>query len=603
MIDTLYIFDEDDEYFRYPSGAFETPGTLELSIKLARGSAIGASVYLHPDDGVPEETVMEFITVTGAFDLYKCRITIHTPGLYWYTFHIRTPDGGKYTIPENSENTFQITAHGAAAIAPNWIHGGLIYHIFVDRFHRGGELRLRSGAVFRSDWDGIPYYLPDEEGIVHNNDFFGGDLYGIIEKLPYLEELGVTCIYLSPIFDAASNHKYDTGDYMQIDPAFGGNEAFEELCTKAKDRGMSIILDGVFNHVGIDSRYFNKYGNYDSLGAYQNSDSPYYDWFRFREDGTYESWWDIELLPAVNKSNEAYRDYICAKDGVIAHWTKKGVSGWRLDVVDELPDVFLYPLCAAIKREKGDAIIVGEVWEDASNKIAYDVRRRYFHGGQLDSVTNYPVKNAIIACVKEGNVEQLAATMATLCRNYPEYVLHSLMTVVGSHDTARILTVLSDVPIPSNKVDMEHFSLDDASLALAKQRLKLASVLQFTLPGVPCIYYGDEAGMEGCIDPFNRRGYPWGHEDEDLLFWYKNLSCIRKSSPSFANGAYKLVEARAGLFAFTRGEGKEQILIGVNTTDKDRTINVDGFNVNLLSNTTVDTITLSPGQAGIFACR
>ena len=599
----MYIFDENDEFFRTPGGAFETPGVLRLRIKLLRGKAVGVRIRLYPDGGAALETDMSFDFVSGSYDIYVCGLTIETPGLYWYSFLIELSDGAAISVPEHPGGAFQITTCAPVDKTPDWIKGGFIYHIFVDRFRRGGELNLRPDAVFRPDWGGCPNYLPDEKGVVHNNDFFGGDLYGIIEKLPYLEGLGVTCLYLSPVFEAASNHKYDTGDFMQIDPSFGGNEAFRQLCAEAGARGIRIILDGVFNHVGVDSRYFNKYGRYEGAGAFQGRQSPYYDWFSFREDGKYDAWWGIELLPAINKNNGSYRDFICSAEGVVAHWTKEGVSGWRLDVVDELPDIFLYPLCEAIKRENSEALIIGEVWEDASNKIAYDVRRRYFLGGQLDSVTNYPLKDAIIALVKYGNAEQIASTMAMMYRNYPKHVRQSLMNILGTHDTARILTALSDANPPASKNEMEHFRLSDADRATAKRRLKLASTLQFTLPGVPCVYYGDEAGMEGCADPFNRRCYPWGNEDRELIDWYKELSRLRMSHSCFWDGKYYLVEARTGVFAFVRDDGAEQILVAVNTTDSDRTLNADGSMFDLLKNEYTDILVVKAGEPGIFEIR
>ena len=607
---TMYIFDENDEYYKFPGGALKTPGTLTLHIKLRRGYTTNPRVFLYPDGGDARETVMAFDHVTGSFDLYKCELQLDTPGLYWYSFLIDSTLGGVFSVPEHAGGSFQLTAYSLAAVTPDWIHGGVIYHIFVDRFRRGGQQNgskppheSKPDVINRPDWGGCPYFLPDEKGLVKNNDFFGGDLYGVIEKLPYLEEMGVTCIYLSPIFEASSNHKYDTGDYMKIDSAFGGDEAFELLCSEARARGMRVILDGVFNHVGSDSRYFNRYGKYDDLGAYQSYHSPYRDWFNFRDDGTYEAWWGIELLPSLNKQNERYIDFICGENGVIAHWMKKGVSGWRLDVVDELPDPFLDPLCKAIKRENDEGIIIGEVWEDASYKIAYSVRRRYFIGGQLDSVTNYPLKNALITCVKEGDVIQLADTMASLCKNYPKHVMNSLMNIVGTHDTARILTVLSDADFPEGKIAMSIFYLTYEQLILAKKRLRLASLLQFTLPGVPCVFYGDEAGMEGGADPFNRRCYPWGYEDIELIQWYKNLSRIRAEHSCFKDGKYTLVEARAGVFAFTRGEGRERILSAVNVSDSDRVLTVESFNHDILKNEHVETLTIKAGESGIFAIR
>jgi len=374
------------------------------------------------------------------------------------------------------------------------------------------------------------------------------------------------------------------------------------LCKKAGERGIHIILDGVFNHVGSDSVYFNRYNRYDSIGAYQDNKSPYRSWFTFNDDGTYEAWWDIELLPTVRKDNEQFKDFLCGEDGVIAHWMRKGVSGWRLDVVDELPDAILDPLCAAMRRERSDVFITGEVWEDASYKIAYSVRRRYFLGGQLHSVTNYPLKNAIIACIKDNNVNVLANAMAALCKNYPKNVLDSLMNILGTHDTMRILTVLSNANYPETKLAMSHYRLSDDEAALAKKRLRLAAALQFTLPGVPCVYYGDEAGMQGGIDPFNRICYPWGNEDNDLVGWYKKLSRIRREHPCFKDGIYTLIEARTGLYAFTRGEGEHRVLTAINLSNHDKIITASGFGFDLLQGEKTDVLNVKACDVGIFSC-
>ena len=597
----MYFFDETNDYFRFPRGAVKTGETLRLRIKLLRGAVNGAKVYLRRDSGESEEFDMRFSEAQGAYDVYEHELKLEEAGLFWYNFVPDVVNGDTIMIPKDWGSSFQVTVYSASDTVPDWIKGGLIYHVFVDRFRRSENLSLRPGAVYREDWEACPYYLPDEKGIVHNNDFFGGDLYGVMEKLPYLKRLGVNCIYLSPVFEAASNHKYDTGDYMKVDSAFGGCGALEQLCREAANFDMKVILDGVFNHVGADSLYFNRYGNYESVGAYEKEQSPYRDWFTFSDDGTYEAWWGIELLPAVNEASESFREYICGEEkGVISHWMKKGVSGWRLDVVDELPDIFLDPLCEAIKREKNDAIIVGEVWEDASNKIAYDVRRRYFQGGQLDSVTNYPLKNAIIACVKDNDAEILASVMAELCKNYPEDVLHCLMNILGTHDTARILTVLGGAALPQTKAEMEHFRLNEEQLNLARRRLKLASTLQYTLPGVPCVYYGDEAGMQGGADPFNRRCYPWGKEDAELLDWYEKLSEIRQRYSCFKDGKYELVEARAGLFAFTRGQNDDRVLIAVNTTENDKNIEARGFDFDILENKHSDILTVKAYKAAVY---
>jgi glycosidase len=246
---------------------------------------------------------------------------------------------------------------------------------------------------------------------------------------------------------------------------------------------------------------------------------------------------------------------------------------------------------------------VGEVWEDASNKIAYSVRRRYFLGDQLDSVTNYPLRNAIISCVKEGNVAQLANTMAILCRNYPSHILNGLMNILGTHDTMRILTVLGGENHPQDRQSMSKYRLSEQEMRSGKKLLKLATTLQFTLPGVPCVFYGDEAGIEGGADPFCRVCYPWGKEDHALLSWYTELNRVRKSHSSFKEGKYTLVEAREGLFAFVRGEGAQSVLVAVNVSDFDRVISAKGYNFNVLTNEYTESLVIKAWQPGIYSIK
>ncbi|MDR1193618.1 MAG: DUF3459 domain-containing protein [Peptococcaceae bacterium] len=572
-----YIFDEYDEQFRHPQGALRQGATLTLRLGLKRSLARAVSVVCWPDSGEAATIPLRWSHSQGAYELFAGTINPDRPDLYWFYFQVET---GEQTLRLDKDglkaadsgcSPFQLTVYDQDLRTPDWIKGGIMYHIFVDRYYRGQyPLRLREGAVAREDWGGCPVFQPDEEGIVRNNDFFGGNLPGIIEKLPLLAKMGVTCLYLSPIFEAASNHKYDTGDFQKLDPGFGDGEIFTDLCQKAAALGMRVILDGVFSHVGADSVYFNQYGHYDSLGAYQSQESPYYPWFTFYDWNTvYESWWGIRLLPAANKRNESYQRFITGEDGVAAHWLRQGAGGWRLDVVDEIPDEFLDPLCARIKQTKADALIIGEVWEDASNKIAYGARRRYLLGGQLDSVMNYPLKDAIIKYIKEKDAEALAGAMAWLTLNYPGPALDALMNILGTHDTMRILTVLGGEGWPGDKEAMSRYRLSEAQRLLGKRLLKIAAALQFTLPGFPCVYYGDEAGMEGGADPFNRACYPWGREDQDLLAWYRHLAQVRHALPAFKSGRYRLYRAGDGLFAFTRGTGATTVLIAANVTEND----------------------------------
>jgi len=567
----VYRFDEYDPACRSPLGALPQGTPLSLTLRYQRGYCRVASLIWRRDDEEEHELTLNWQATIGGDDIFSTKLLPDQAGLYWYWFRIETA-GGSFIIDRDgpgdiSQAPYQFTLYARNLTTPDWIKGGVMYHIFVDRYAKGGarERKMKPGSVLRSDWGGMPHFRPDSEGITHNNDFFGGNLEGIIAKLPLLAEMGITCLYLSPIFEADSSHKYDTGDYLKIDAGFGDEEILRRLCTIAAERGIRVILDGVFSHVGINSVYFNKYDQYPSVGAYQSLNSPYSSWFIFDDwPEKYLCWWDILLLPTIDKHDHSYREFITGPNGVIEHWMDYGIAGWRLDVVDELPDAILNPLCAAARRKKADALVIGEVWEDASNKMAYGVRRHYLLGGQLDSVMNYPLKDGIIAYLREGKVDYLARVLDELTQNYPKAVLDSLMNILGTHDTMRILTVLGGGDFPQTREEMSEYQLSTEQLTRGKALLMIAAALQFTLPGFPCIYYGDEAGMEGGADPFNRYCYPWGKEDSQLLAWYRRLAEIRHALPVFKEGNYRLAAAREGLFAFTRGEGDDAVLIMAN---------------------------------------
>ena len=400
--------------------------------------------------------------------------------------------------------------------------------------------------------------------------FFGGDLYGIIDKLDYIEELGVTCLYLSPIFDAYSNHKYDTGDYMSVDSMFGSEKALDTLIKEAKKRNIHIIFDGVFNHTGADSIYFNKFGNYSSVGAYQSKESPYYEWYNFRNyPDDYECWWDVKILPRVNSDSLSYQKYILGDGGVVEKWMKKGIDGFRLDVADELSDSFLRTLNKKLKSINPNGIVYGEVWEDASNKIAYDKRKKYFLGNELDSVMNYPLREAIIAYIKHGDSEKLYSTCKMLYSHYPKHNADLLMNLLGTHDTERILTVLggeSSEGYTNAQLSTKRMTRQERKTAVSL--LKLAYSIVATVPGVPCIYYGDEAGMEGYRDPFNRLPYPWGKEDKELLDYYKRIGRIRKNEPVFKDGYFEIIECNEDLLSFARYKENSFAVTIVNRSDE-----------------------------------
>ena len=476
---------------------------------------------------------------------------------------------------------FRLLVHEKDYRVPAWFGSGVMYHVFVDRFFRGnGEVDLQKGrgdrpAILNPDWEhGIPQY-PDYPGApLANNMFFGGNLWGVADKLDYLEALGVKVIYLSPIFKAYSNHKYDTGDYMTVDPGFGGEPALKHLLDKAAERGIKVILDGVFNHTGDDSLYFNRYGTYDTLGAYQSEDSPYADWYHFRSfPEEFESWWGIPILPKLNSSAKACRTYFTGADGVCAHYVKEGIGGWRLDVADELSDRFLDELRVSVKNASdGEAVIIGEVWENAADKIAYGYRRRYLQGKQLDSVMNYPVRNGILAFVRDGDAEMLYHTLTDLYASYPRCVSDALMNLLGTHDTERILTVLGSEPEDLTRPNHElaHASLSPRQRATALRLLRMAATLQFTVFGIPSVYYGDEVGMEGYHDPFCRLPFPW-HETEgedalayrkELLDFYRALGDLRQSS-AFHGGDFRILDHGHSHIAYERvsADGQERYVI------------------------------------------
>lgn len=496
-------------------------------------------------------------------------------GLYMYSFECYTPWGTNYITdsgsgtgmlsPEGKE--FQLTVFEESFKTPDWLKGGIIYQIFPDRFFFSGEKKkMPSDRRFREDWGGEPEWMPNKEGKVLNNDYFGGDLKGIEKKLPYLFSLGVTCIYLNPIFEANSNHRYDTADYTKIDSALGSEADFESLCRKAGEYGISIILDGVFSHTGDDSVYFNKYSRYASVGAYQSKASPYYEWYSFQHfPDKYSSWWGIDILPEVNETNDSFIEFITGENGVARRWLRKGARGWRLDVADELPDKFIDAFRKAIKEENEEALLMGEVWEDASNKISYGGRRRYLQGAQLDSVMNYPFAEAILDFVRTGIAEGFTDRIMTVLENYPKDVVDVLMNHIGTHDTMRAITVLAGESCEyRDRYWQSKKKLSDTEYEYGVRLMKIASLIQFTLPGVPSIYYGDEAGMQGYKDPFNRVCYPWGSENEELVRWYEELGSFRRNHSVFEKGEFVPFSEEDGVIAYRRTDEENEVMVIVN---------------------------------------
>ena len=566
------LFDSQELKYKTPFGTLSQGELCTLNIHIPCSvQATKVECILDYEDGRPG--VVAALTkarTEGAYDIFSGSFSINKPGLYFYYFRIYKPTDSfrlfKYGHDTNMEagDRWQLTCTPKDFVTPDWAKGAVFYQIFPDRFYKVGAPDLTGKLepyTVHENWNDEVHWRPNEKGEVLNNDFFGGNFRGITEKMDYIADLGATIIYLNPISKSFSNHRYDTADYKTPDPMLGTIEDFKALCEAAHERGIKVILDGVYSHTGSDSPYFQS--------ACQSPDSPYYSWYTFYEyPNRYNSWWGFETLPTVNKLDPAFMDYIIdAEDSVVAHWLGLGADGFRLDVVDELPDAFVLRLKNRIRQIRPDALLVGEVWEDASNKISYNIRRRYFVDGALDSCMNYPFRNAILHFVKGwDNGLNFKETVMAIAENYPPQVLSCNMNLLGTHDTPRILTALVDDFVGSRE-EYAARKLSCEERSLAEQRLLMASFLQFTLPGAPSIYYADEAGMEGHKDPFNRRTYPWGQENQDLLAHFKKLGALRKELAALRLGDIHFFCWDGKKLGFSRCLNGEKVNVYVNASD------------------------------------
>lgn len=588
-------------------GAFSAAETLTLTVRVSRAlGAAGVVLRIAADglsgDGREMDFPLSFTHTALGWDTYSltlplCHLPItKTGGLFYYeylflrgadTLFTSTEDNVTFTLQPSGGSRFRLLITGAGQDTPSWFHGRTMYHIFVDRFAKGAGERP-AGTVYHAHWnEEIEQFGAYAGAPVKNNEFFGGSLWGIIEKLDYLQSLGVDVLYLSPIFKAASNHKYDTGDYETVDPQFGGEEALRALLEACRTRQMAVILDGVFNHTGSDSRYFNKEGHYSTVGAYQSPASPFADWFYFTKfPDIYTCWWGVKILPKLNLTCPAAHAYFVGQGGIVDRYTRMGVAGWRLDVVDELPDPFLDDLCARVhEATDGRGVVIGEVWENAADKVAYGKRRRYFGGGQLHSVMNYPVRRGVISFVKERNAGALCRVLREIWGSYPPSVSHSLMNLLSTHDTERILTVLGGAPDDGTRTNAElrDMRLSEKERKIAVKLLKMAAAIQFTVFGVPSVFYGDEAGLEGYHDPFCRRPYPWGMENRELLAFYRKLGRIRRENPVLAEGDFALLKETENALVFERKNEKGHLIVAANRGREALTLSLPGAAKELLS--------------------
>ncbi len=588
------------------TGSFACGECPEFTVEAPRKLGASAVVLRICKDGQPDvDYPFLFTSTERSVDVYK--LTLDTKdlcagekdGLFFYeliflrgfdTLFTSTYNNVDFALCDHSDRRFTMLVYQKDLKTPDWFKGRIMYQIFVDRFCKGeGNVEKRDDVIINEDWEnGIPQYVEKPGQPLKNNMFFGGNLWGVIEKLDYLKSMGVGIIYLNPVFKAYSNHKYDTADYLKIDGMFGGDNAFDALVKRAEELDIKIILDGVFNHTGDNSIYFDRYGEYGN-GAYENENSPYRNWYSFKDKkDEYECWWGIKIMPRLNHENEECRRFFTAKDGVGAKYIKRGVAGWRLDVADELSDDFLDEFCASVRDESnGEAVVIGEVWENAAEKIAYGKRRKYLRGEQLDSVMNYPLRTGILEFVLRRDAGRLADTLKSIYSCYPKAVCDSLMNILGTHDTERVLTVFgkgsSDVCWDSGS-ELATRRLDERQKTVAIKRLMLASAVQYTVYGVPSVYYGDEAGVEGYRDPFCRLPYPWGRENKKLMAHYEWLGRLRTENRDiFADGTFELLSAKGGVIAYKRCNDNDEICIIANAARTSTVYALEGEWQNMLT--------------------
>lgn len=546
--------------------AFVLNESRSLLIYVKRTYGVVEATLEYTLGGKREKIHFSFCGMRGADDIFIVPLEKLKTGLYFCRIYLKTAFGEFYGISHHGgirftrdssvHDTVQISVSDFSELTKNEYLGGVIYHVFVDRFDKGTKrVPIKMDARIIEDWsEKIAEYPAYPGAHLENNTFYGGTIYGVLENLDYFVSLGVTLIYLSPIFDAYSNHKYDTADYMTVDCMFGGEDALVCLIDEAKKRGIGILLDGVFNHTGSDSIYFNKKGRYPSLGAYNSKDSPYYGWYDFsNHPESYECWWGIPILPRIHPDRESCRDFFLGKGGVIEKYANMGIAGFRLDVADELSDHFIAGIKTKLLESNEKALLYGEVWEDASNKIAYDVRKQYYLGKELDGVMNYPLRKALISYFKDKNTEELNYYFTEVHPNMPKRIADAQMNLLGTHDTVRILTALAgDDPNGYTNDILAKKRMSAAQYEYGKQLLKMLYTVIATLPGMPMIYYGDEVGMEGYCDPFNRMPFPHGNEDKDLLSHYRVIGQMRKRHSVYKNGEFSLLSLSPQHLMFLR---------------------------------------------------
>ena len=602
-----------DDLYRVPGGAVTTDTPVILRFRTFHNDVTGVTLRVWSTAAgaqilIPMARVATTDEPPYGYDWWQATLPAQEePTVLWYRFIVRDGtdedfyedddlfDGGwGQAYDDSPDYSYQINVYDPDFATPDWMKNAVVYQIFPDRFYNGdpkndarpSDPTVYEYRVLRQPWNDLPegycrayVDVPCDEGPL-GRDFFGGDLQGVKDKLDYLAELGVTAIYFNPIFMAPSNHLYDTTDYYRIDPYFGSMGTFQSLVNQARKQGIHIILDGVFNHTSSDSLYFDRYSRYPSVGAFESQGSDYYDWYTFYEwPENYNSWWGFDSLPVLTEIQEV-RDFIFENQKSVARWwVEHGVAGWRLDVAPDKSHDFWAAFRPRVKETDAEAIIIGEIWDDASEWLL---------GDELDTTMNYRFRRALLGflngdssdpnqgAIRGLNPDQFDSVLQSIKEDYPPPAYETAMNLVGSHDTQRILWALT--PGARNREEKE---FDPDNLAEGKAKLELLAILQMTMPGAPTIYYGDEVGLTGDTDPDDRRPFPWQDMDTDLLEHYQVLMRTRHAHSFLRTGSFDRLHTHNddGTYAYGRKDGSGAAIVAVNrdTASHDISIDLSGY--------------------------
>ncbi len=647
--------DSRDSLYRTPGGAVPAGTPVTIRFRTFHNDVTGVTLRVFSVDGSGQTLIPMTLAATdvscyqagledSSCDYWSATLPNAETDNLWYRFYVTDGtdtdyyddntaalDGGLGATTEDPEDhSFALMVYEPGFVSPSWAPDAVIYQIFPDRFRDGrtsnnpqtGDVRY-DDPVLKLAWGVLPegYCRNYADGNTNcpwrfddtppassltkeqprGRDYYGGDLKGVEQKLAYLKSLGINTIYFNPIFDAGSNHSYDTQDYYKIDPYFGTQGDWNNLIKQANKIGIRIVLDGVFNHMSSDSPFFDRYHHYKTVGACESASSPYRSWFHFRapqgnepsvcapstpggNDTYYDGWFGFDSIPVIDKSNPAVQQYFLTNpDSVSKHWLTAGAGGWRMDVSGDpsFPAGYWETFRSVTKTTKPDALLISETWQKDSTLL------RMIRGDRLDTTMNYRLRDAVIGLLAPGSFDskgfpdsgriiepsEFAARIASMREDYPDAAYYSLMNLLDSHDTERLLWTLT----PGAETTAEK-ELNAANLAAGKQSVKLASLIQYTMPGAPTVYYGDEVGITGDDDPDDRRTYPWtdlgGSTDNDLFAHYQALAALRAQNAALTDGDIRMLLAddATDVVAYGRKTNDQAAVIVINRSSQSQSV-------------------------------